>query len=115
MLEPIRTRHGFWVFDDITRGLIGEPFVGDTNILIDLMSRDAGWNLTDDILQIPLLFSLNPFPGFRTTLELLETSPMGSTYHSPEYKLMLGCVQRFLNIFQLLQKHFMVEYQNNNI
>ena len=42
-IEPTRSRFGVWSFDDETTGLVKEPFVGETNVLIDKMVAAAGF------------------------------------------------------------------------
>jgi len=83
MLFPKRG-FGIWAFDDADRNLRQEPFVGDTNRLIDDMVLEAGGNPIDG-LHIALLFSANPFPDHHCELNLTETKPSGSTYYSEKY------------------------------
>lgn len=79
ILYPKRSSFGIWSFDDDVRGLIGEPFVGETNTLIDSMAEESGYDL-DDNVQVALLFSNEQFPKYQCSLYLHETSPGGSTY-----------------------------------
>ena len=84
ILYPVRTSVGVWVFDDDIRGLKQEPFVGDTNRLIDDMVIEAGGTPIPG-LQIALLFSPFPFPDYHCELALIKTEPSGSTYYSEKY------------------------------
>lgn len=83
MLFPKRS-FGIWAFDDAERNLQQEPFVGDTNRLIDDMVLEAGGTPIDG-LNIALLFSANPFPDYHCELTLIDTKPSGSTYYSEKY------------------------------
>jgi hypothetical protein len=87
-LEPTRNKYGVWSFDDPNTGLVGEPFVGETNTLIDNMVREAGYKLESAANGIALLFSPNPFPGYQSEIVLTETSPFGSTYRNDKWDIM---------------------------
>jgi hypothetical protein len=80
VLYPRRSTYGIWAFDDETRGLKNEPFVGETNNLIDKMAIESGYDLEDD-LQVALLFAATEFPNYQCDLNLIETSPTGTTYN----------------------------------
>jgi hypothetical protein len=79
VLYPKRSTFGIWAFDDETRGLKNEPFVGETNDLIDKMAVESGYELEDN-LQVALLFAATEFPNHQCDLTLVETSPTGTTY-----------------------------------
>lgn len=83
ILYPERTSFGIWVFDDESTGLVREPFVGETNTLIDNMVGD----IKAEGSPIALLFSASSFPNYQVKLELSNTSPSGTTYYSPKYKI----------------------------
>lgn len=80
-LEPRRTRSGIWVFDDPSRGLIGEPFVGETNLVIDEMAVLSDVNISIPDISIALLFSNLPFMGHQCELRLIKSDESGSTYY----------------------------------
>lgn len=105
LLEPTRSKFGIWSFDDPSRSLIGEPFVGQTNTLIDRMAEDAGYELTAGV-QIPLMFSPDKYPEWQTELHLLVTSPTGSTYYSPEYHLDPWLCPAFFKYFPKAPERF---------
>ena len=87
LLEPTRNRFGIWSFNDESTDLMNEPFVGETNDLIDAMVLESGYKLESAANGIALIFSANHFPGAQCELTLTETSPNGSTYRCPKFKL----------------------------
>ncbi len=87
ILQPTRNRYGIWAFDDINTGLVQEPFVGDTNILIDNMVLEAGYTLEEASKGIALLFSPDPFQGHQSEIYLIETTPYGSTYGNDKWDI----------------------------
>ncbi len=88
VLHTFRSKGGTWVFDDPSRSLKQEPFVGETNILIDFMAYEHGITNPDAFKDgVELVFSDNPFPGNQVELLMLETSPFGTTYRTDKYKL----------------------------
>lgn len=87
ILTPTRNRFGIWAFDDATTGLVQEPFVGDTNILIDNMVLEAGYSLEEASKGIALLFSPDPFQGHQSEIYLIETTPHGSTYVNDKWDI----------------------------
>jgi hypothetical protein len=105
LLEPKRSKYGIWSFDDESRGLTNEPFVGETNDLIDAMARESGYEIIEG-LRIPLMFALSKYPGSQTELALLDTSPFGSTYHSIEYDLEPWLCPAFFKYFPEAPKQF---------
>jgi len=105
LLEPTRSKFGIWAFDDPSRGLVGEPFVGETNTLIDQMAIESGYEIIEGV-QIPLAFSLEEYPGWQTELQLLVTSPTGSTYYSPEYHLDPWLCPAFFKYFPKAPERF---------
>ncbi|MBK8916329.1 MAG: hypothetical protein IPM64_17330 [Phycisphaerales bacterium] len=70
MLHLCRSRGGVWAFNDSTRGLRAEPFVGETNRAID---RHAGGR---DMVTI--LFSGGPIPGSQLRLDRISADAHGS-------------------------------------
>jgi hypothetical protein len=79
VLYPKRSTFGIWAFDDEMRGLKNEPFVGETNNLLDKMAIESGYDLNDNP-QVALLFAATEFPDYQCDLNLIETSPTGTTY-----------------------------------
>jgi hypothetical protein len=86
-IEPTRSRFGVWSFDDQTTNLVNEPFVGETNDLIDEMIREKKIKLESAANGICVIFSGNPFPGHQVELRLQETSPFGTTYRCDKFDL----------------------------
>jgi hypothetical protein len=39
VLHPYRTKYGIWQFDDEELGIVGEPFVGAINTMIDMYAN----------------------------------------------------------------------------
>lgn len=87
LLEPTRNKYGIWSFNDETTGLVNEPFVGQTNDLIDAMVIEKCLNIEDAAEGIALVFSAEHFPGSQVELSLVNTSPTGTTYRCPKFKL----------------------------
>lgn len=50
---------GDWVFDDESRGIKAEPFVGDTNVIIDAVVK----HIPNSRCGVKLLFSEEQFEG----------------------------------------------------
>lgn len=97
VLFPVRN-FGIWSFDDNQRGLVSEPFVGQTNDLIDQMAEESGHNVVDG-LQIALLFSHIEFPDHQCNLSLEETSPYGTTYDDADRDLLPWLCPAFFKYF----------------
>lgn len=41
VIHPYRSKNGIWAFDDEEVGLEGEPFVGEINTMIDILTSGA--------------------------------------------------------------------------
>jgi hypothetical protein len=67
-----------WVFDDITVGLVREPFVSGADLIIEKMVD----SLEDPEKGFTLLFSSNAFPGYQLELEWVEKELGGNWYES---------------------------------
>ncbi len=78
ILQPYKIHGQVWVFDDPSRGLKQEPFVGETNTIIDEMINRAGMNLKKAEKGFLMFFSPTPVPEGQIELSLMETSPYGS-------------------------------------
>lgn len=104
-LEPTRNRYGIWAFDDESTDLMQEPFVGETNDLIDAMVYEKGLNMKDASKGIALIFSALPFPGQQCELTLTETAPHGTTYHCEKFKLDPWLCPAFFKYFPKAPKH----------
>jgi hypothetical protein len=71
VIHPYRLPGGTWAFDDPARGLFAEPFVGETNLVIDDLARGLPGAFEHGI---QFTFSgLGPFPGCRHALEFVST------------------------------------------
>lgn len=86
-IEPTRSRFGVWSFDDASTELVGEPFVGETNVLIDKMVEERQLNPKRAARGVCVFFSHLPFPDYQVELILEETSQFGSTYRCDKFDL----------------------------
>lgn len=75
--------HGIWKFDDDTRGLTGEPFVGDINKIIDGMLIKEGLSPSEPFMA---MFSARPFPGYHMHLIHSEEDMGGNWYTCGPHK-----------------------------
>lgn len=76
MIQPYKLGK-VWVFDDERFGLDQEPFVGQTNRVIDNMLRIKG--LSTD--RCAIIFSANEFPEYDAEFTLSETNGTSSWYY----------------------------------
>lgn len=84
-IRPWREPAGMWLFTDLAHGLVNEPFIGETNALIDWLVLQACQQDTDRFDEasagFTLVFSANPFPGHLLHCRLVDTNiNNGSTY-----------------------------------
>jgi hypothetical protein len=83
VIRPYRYS-ALWVFDDPDKGLLREPFVAGTDILIDRATEHIP-NADDGFT---LIFSAQPFPGHQYRLEHRRRAvDSGAWYYSPEFEL----------------------------
>jgi len=76
-------RHGTWVFDDESVGLVAEPFVSGADKIIDRMVS----SLPASAIGFRLLFSGAPFPGHQYTLRWLREEFGGNWYVCEEFNM----------------------------
>ncbi|GAA5107778.1 hypothetical protein GCM10023211_09250 [Orbus sasakiae] len=74
---------GMWVFDDPKVGLIQEPFVSGTDILIDKVTKQ----ISDAEKGFILIFSEVNFPDSDLYLEWQSEEHSGNWYYSPEFDM----------------------------
>lgn len=74
---------GMWVFDDPKVGLIQEPFVSGTDILIDKVTKQ----ISDAEKGFILIFSEVKFPDSDLHLEWQREDNLGNWYYSPEFDM----------------------------
>ena len=98
VLYPKRSSFGIWSFDDPTKSLVSEPFVGVTNLVIDRMAQESGYDLKDNP-QIAIFFSATEFPDSQCYLLLQSTSPSGSTYKDDKSDLLPWLCPAFFKYF----------------
>ncbi len=55
ILYPYRSKQGIWAFDDEQLGIVGEPFIGEINIMIDMYAKGSK--------NLIIYISSNPLPG----------------------------------------------------
>jgi len=75
LIRPYRYE-GCWVFDDAARNLHCEPFVDETNAVLDLLTQDIPSASAGFTLQ----FSARPFPGHNLVLVRLREEFQGWWY-----------------------------------
>ena len=78
-IAPYR-HNGTWVFDDVSAGLVQEPFVAGVPEMIDVLVSDIP-NANDGFR---MLFSANPFPGYQKKLTWLRGDSTGNYYKLEE-------------------------------
>jgi hypothetical protein len=76
VLHPYRLE-GVWVFDDLTTGLVKEPFVAGVTEMIDRLT--AG--IHNAAKGFRLLFATRPFEGHQTSLSFLRADPVEGTWY----------------------------------
>ncbi|MEZ6096504.1 MAG: DUF6717 family protein [Pirellulaceae bacterium] len=74
-IQPYR-HNGTWVFDDLSAGLVQEPFVGGVPEMIDHLVSD----IPDPDSGFRLLFSAREFPGYQCKLIWDRTESGGNYY-----------------------------------
>ena len=70
--------NGTWVFDDEKFGLLQEPFVSGADDIIEKMTAKL-YNAENGFI---LLFSSNPFPGYKIAFEWRREESGGNWYYS---------------------------------
>jgi len=73
---------GIWVFDDDTKGLVREPFVGAINPMVDALVT----NLPDAKIGFRLLFSAGFIPQYDAKLEWRRQEETGNWYYCDRFK-----------------------------
>jgi hypothetical protein len=74
---------GMWVFDDPTVGLMREPFVFGIDTMLDHLTTD----IPDADKGFTLIFSPQPFPGYKAELEWRREEYGGNWYHCPQFQI----------------------------
>src|SRR5690606_40858794 len=82
IITPRKTG-GIWTFTDEERGLINEPFVGDTNRIIDELVR----HIPSAEEGVVFLFSAHDFPGRQVVFERRSPENGGWWYFSPNQEI----------------------------
>ena len=72
---------GVWVFDDPNVGLVQEPFVSGADVIIDRLVVD----IPNAASGVTILFSAQPFPGYRFELDWRREEHGGNWYFSPAH------------------------------
>lgn len=72
---------GLWVFDDLDKGLIKEPFVGGADDIIELWVKEIP--RADD--GFTAIFSAEAFPGYTLHLTWLRKELSGNVYRCEEF------------------------------
>lgn len=78
--------NGVWAFDDPSKDLHAEPFVGESNDIIDIL-EDLTLEYEDESLL--LMFAAIPFPGAEFKFQHLGRGDFefGDWYHCPELEM----------------------------
>ena len=76
ILSPYRTRAGVWAFDDARFGLKCEPFVGDTNVVINTLLEAKGIKAD----TFCMTFSRYALPDFDAKFTLREVNDKSAWY-----------------------------------
>lgn len=72
---------GIWAFDDETKGLIREPFVGAINSMIDVLVT----NIPDAKVGFRLLFSAGFIPNYDAKLVWTKEEGRGNWYYCEKF------------------------------
>ena len=67
-----------WVFDDNRHGMKAEPFVGDTNKVINALLAEK----QQDVTKFTLQFSRYPFPDYDASFTLIEETAHKSAWYT---------------------------------
>ena len=110
-IYPYRNKQGTWKFDDEATGLIAEPFVGETNTLIDKMVEEAGMTILEASTGVKVMFGHTPFPDYQVELILRESEPLGSTYKDAKFSLTPWLCPAFFKYFPVAPEKFYVRVE----
>tara|TARA_R110002110_G_scaffold184875_1_gene391757 strand:+ start:1347 stop:1709 length:363 start_codon:yes stop_codon:yes gene_type:complete len=113
-IYPYRNKQGTWKFDDEATGLIAEPFVGETNTLIDKMVEDAGMTISEASKGVKVMFGYTPFPDYQVELLRKETEPYGSTYTDAKFSLTPWLCPAFFKYFPVAPEKFYVRVEEGH-
>jgi len=94
-----------WIFDDPVHGLNREPFVGDTNRMIDLLTAE----IPDAEKGFQLIFSASPFPGFDAEFIWKRGDEFGNWYYWPRHKIEGWLCSALFRYFEKAPKHIYVQ------
>lgn len=109
VIHPYRVMGGVWVFDDETLGLRHEPFVGETNRVIDAILKSKNMPLT----QFTAIFSSTPLPHADAEFTLKKSEGKSAWYWDSSKTVefwLCGVVSRFFGrpprkIYVVIQKY----------
>ena len=82
VIQPYR-HNGTWVFDDVSAGLVQEPFVAGVPEMIDLLVKDV----SNSDSGFRMLFSAREFPGYAYKLRWDREESGGNYYILEEAKM----------------------------
>jgi len=83
VIRPYRLTNDIWAFDDVRFGLQAEPFVGDTNLVIDKMLQRKG--IQGEMFS--LMFSRFILPNADAIFKLKEKVETSAWYYCEEFNL----------------------------
>lgn len=97
--------HGQWVFDDKKTGLVREAFISGIDIMLDRLTD----NIDDGEMGIKLLFSADPFPGFKIKLDWFREEYGGNWYLCDSLQLEGWLCPALYKYFEIAPKTIYVE------
>ena len=105
-IRPYR-HYSVWAFDDKSRGLLGEPFVGNINVMIDWLCSLVGSR------EITLLFSDKPFPDYQLVLHRDRPEHGGAWYFMPTLKIEGWLCSALFKYFEIAPKNIYIQAIKN--
>lgn len=98
---------GIWAFDDETRNLVREPFVGAINSMIDTLVT----NVPDAKVGFRLLFSADLIPGYDLKLVWRRREGRGDWYYCEKLKTEGWLCPALLKYFSAAPKELYVKVE----
>ena len=79
----VRLVDGLWVFDDLKFGVMEQPFVFGSDLILEKMLAEVG----GEIDRMNILFSGIPFPGSEHCLKFVREETEGFVYRWQDHNL----------------------------
>lgn len=106
VIQPYRYK-GMWVFDDDSVGLLREPFVSGSDIILDVLTKD----IPNAREGCTLVFSATPFPGHTASFLWSRQDQGGNWYYVPEAKMEGWLCPALLKYFKEAPKAIYVQFK----